>query len=155
VTIRLSSDQIPGGLSDDIPPDLFDPKLVEQGRKVEREHTSSDPMAKEIARDHLTEDPRYYSKLKRVESAKGPKPCPACGEENEPDENGQYFCTCGENYMGQKVQADSLDTAPFQIDLSEQDDPFTPETRNDTQHANENMISTNMKLTAASRRFHY
>jgi hypothetical protein len=83
------------------------------------------------------------------------KPCPACGEQNEPDENGQYFCTCGENYMGSKVQADSLDTAPFTVDLSEGDDPWTPETKVDTQHANENMISTNMKLTANSTRIAY
>lgn len=40
------------------------------GVKVEREHTDSDKIAGEIARDHLWEDPKYYSKLKEMEAKK-------------------------------------------------------------------------------------
>lgn len=38
-----------------------------QGIQVEQEHTSDKDVAEKIARDHLTEDPKYYSKLKTIE----------------------------------------------------------------------------------------
>jgi hypothetical protein len=43
-------------------------KKLEQGIKVEMEHTNSKQKAKEIAMDHLFEDPKYYDKLKKIES---------------------------------------------------------------------------------------
>jgi N-glycosylase/DNA lyase len=36
------------------------------GVKVEQEHTSNKSVAREIALDHLGEDPNYYSKLSRA-----------------------------------------------------------------------------------------
>ena len=44
------------------------PKQLKMGIKVEREHLRSKKARKEIALDHLAEDPKYYSKLKKVES---------------------------------------------------------------------------------------
>lgn len=38
---------------------------LEQGRKVEREHTKNPKVADEIARDHLGEKPNYYKLLKK------------------------------------------------------------------------------------------
>jgi len=38
-----------------------------KGYKVEREHTSDTNVAKEIALDHLFEDPKYYTKLASIE----------------------------------------------------------------------------------------
>jgi hypothetical protein len=38
-----------------------------KGYKVEREHTTDTDIAKEIAMDHLFEDPKYYTKLKKIE----------------------------------------------------------------------------------------
>lgn len=38
-----------------------------QGVKVEMEHTNDKQKAKEIAMDHLFEDPKYYDKLKKIE----------------------------------------------------------------------------------------
>ena len=38
-----------------------------KGYKVEREHTSDTTVAKEIALDHLFEDPKYYTKLASIE----------------------------------------------------------------------------------------
>jgi hypothetical protein len=61
------SEKIPGGLSDGKNPEDFDPKSLAEGTKVEMEHTSDPEIAKEIAMDHLTEDPRYYEKLKTIE----------------------------------------------------------------------------------------
>jgi len=41
---------------------------IEVGMKHELEHTSNEDAAREIARDHLKEDPKYYEKLKQVEN---------------------------------------------------------------------------------------
>lgn len=66
-------DQIPGGLADTKTPADFKKPALQQGVKVESEHTSSKSLAKEIAMDHLTEDPGYYPKLKRMEKEGGVK----------------------------------------------------------------------------------
>jgi hypothetical protein len=42
-------------------------KQLEMGMKVETEHTDDINKAKEIALDHLWENPKYYSKLKKAE----------------------------------------------------------------------------------------
>jgi len=63
------ADLIPGGLADSGPPWNVDLEQVARGIRVEREHTDNPELAREIAWDHLTEDPRYYSKLEKVEKA--------------------------------------------------------------------------------------
>jgi len=40
-----------------------------KGIKVEMEHTEDVEIAKEIAMDHLAEDPNYYTKLKKIEES--------------------------------------------------------------------------------------
>jgi len=42
-------------------------KQLEKGIKVEREHSKSDKVAREIALDHLWELKDYYNKLKDME----------------------------------------------------------------------------------------
>jgi len=42
----------------------FDPKEVELGLAAEMEHTDDINIAAVIVKDHLTEDPKYYTKLK-------------------------------------------------------------------------------------------
>ena len=66
----ILSDIISGGLSHgkDTP---VDPKELAMGIKTEAEHTSDTEIAEKIARDHLTEDPKYYSKLQVMESKNG------------------------------------------------------------------------------------
>lgn len=61
------SDLIPGGLADKKTNKDFPKKQIDMGRKVEMEHTKDPKVAEEIARDHLTEDKAYYSKLKTIE----------------------------------------------------------------------------------------
>jgi hypothetical protein len=39
---------------------------LHKGIKVEKEHTSSEQMAKTIAMDHLVEDPKYYTKIAKA-----------------------------------------------------------------------------------------
>lgn len=41
---------------------------LKKGIEIEKEHTNDENKAKEIAMDHLVEDPHYYSKLKKIES---------------------------------------------------------------------------------------
>lgn len=60
-------DLIPGGLADKSKPSDFDPKQLAMGIRVELEHTKNLKIAREIAMDHLKEDPRYYTKLKKIE----------------------------------------------------------------------------------------
>lgn len=49
------------------PPDSeFDPDDLALGASVEAEHTRSRRTAKQIAKHHLMEDPRYYQKLSKV-----------------------------------------------------------------------------------------
>lgn len=44
-----------------------DPKQVSMGIKVEAEHTDDIDIQRHIAADHLYEDPKYYSKLAKIE----------------------------------------------------------------------------------------
>lgn len=67
------SELIPGGLSSGKPDSHFDPDALAKGIKVELEHTSDKRIAKEIAKDHLSEDPKYYDKLAKMEESKGKK----------------------------------------------------------------------------------
>lgn len=70
-------DYIEGGFADDFSNEQiikllnsagFDGKAeLEKGRSVEREHTSDDKIAYEIARDHLLEFPDYYIYLEKME----------------------------------------------------------------------------------------
>lgn len=63
-----AKDRLPGGLADDASPEDFDPDELALGVKTESEHTTDENLAREIAMDHLTEDPKYYTKLKKFES---------------------------------------------------------------------------------------
>lgn len=57
------------GEHDFVPDSKFDSKQLNLGIKVEKEHTKSTLIAKLIAKDHLSEDPKYYTKLKKMESS--------------------------------------------------------------------------------------
>jgi hypothetical protein len=62
-------DRLPGGMADGKKPEDFDQKELEMGAKVEREHVHNDDLAREVAMDHLTEIPDYYTRLKKMEDA--------------------------------------------------------------------------------------
>ena len=61
-----TAEKIVGGKGDCKDDDDFNKKQLRMGKKVEREHTKSKRAAGEIARDHLAENKKYYSKLKRA-----------------------------------------------------------------------------------------
>lgn len=59
----IRDDLLPGGKGDDRSPSEFDPGELAMGIKHEMEHTDDPRKALEIAIDHLSENPRYYSDL--------------------------------------------------------------------------------------------
>lgn len=62
-------EKLKGGKGDGRPDSDFDSHWLSVGIKVEREHTDDPEKAKEIAKDHLTEDKLYYKKLRRIEKS--------------------------------------------------------------------------------------
>lgn len=60
----LNEDIIPGGKGDSLSIKDVDANELEMGIKHEMEHTKDANVAKEIAMDHLSEDPHYYTHLK-------------------------------------------------------------------------------------------
>jgi hypothetical protein len=46
---------------------------LKKGIKIELEHTTDEKIAREIAMDHLYEDPKYYTKLSKIEEMKNTK----------------------------------------------------------------------------------
>jgi hypothetical protein len=71
---KLNTDQLSGGVADGKKPSDFDPGALKEGMKVEAEHTKNKKLRREIAMDHLTEDKKYYKKLKRMEAQKSLTP---------------------------------------------------------------------------------
>ena len=76
--IMDSVDSLEGGMSDDksladianlhgAPLELIE-LMMKWGIDVEMEHTKCPKLAKEIAMDHLVEDPIYYKKLKDMDA---------------------------------------------------------------------------------------
>jgi len=59
-------DELSGGLGDTTDSNTLNRKELEIGINTEMEHTNDPVKAKEIATDHLTEDPQYYSKLNKA-----------------------------------------------------------------------------------------
>ena len=60
-------EKLHGGAGDSKPDSDFNSQQLEIGIKHEMEHTKNRKIAKEIAKDHLSEDPNYYKKLKKIE----------------------------------------------------------------------------------------
>lgn len=61
------AEKLRGGHADGKSDEDFDAADLDAGTEHEREHTDDEDTAREIARDHLDEDPDYYRKLKDLE----------------------------------------------------------------------------------------
>jgi hypothetical protein len=55
------------GKHKEVPVTEFDPKEIKMGIEVEKEHTDSEAIAQQIAKDHLIEIPDYYTRLAKME----------------------------------------------------------------------------------------
>lgn len=64
---KVIKDKISGGKADKRSPSDFDQEQLALGIGIEREHTKNKELAQEIAMDHLSEDPKYYTHLIAME----------------------------------------------------------------------------------------
>jgi len=63
----VKEDKVKGGKADKKKPEDFNQKELKMGIEIEMEHTDDPELAKEIAMDHLTEIPDYYTRLVKME----------------------------------------------------------------------------------------
>ena len=64
---KKAKELIPYGRAKGMKPSDFDPNQIEKGKEIELEHTNNPNLAREIAMDHLTEIPNYYTHLEEME----------------------------------------------------------------------------------------
>jgi Mn-dependent DtxR family transcriptional regulator len=86
------ADKFKGGRADKAKESDFDPKELQEGIAHEMEHTDDPKVAKEIAMDHLAEDPEYYEHLEEME------------EEEEEEEEQEKSMTSGLDELGEYLQ---------------------------------------------------
>lgn len=105
-------DKIPGGLADRKKPSEFDKKELKDGVKDEAsEHSKGNKdVAKEIAMDHLSKDPHYYSKMKKLEAK----------EKNANGDMIQYFTDHPEK-LKEKQERDAKKKRKFITDPNKKD----------------------------------
>lgn len=85
--ITYDEDNLSGGIGDEIDFESLDQEQLDKGAKVEMEHTDDINLAREIAKDHLTEDKDYYKKLEVMETKASEKErCEHCGDEFDKEE---------------------------------------------------------------------
>jgi hypothetical protein len=109
-------------------------KQLEKGIKVETEHTTDKAVAKEIAMDHLFEDPKYYDKLSKIEEG-------TCGY-NTDAKTGKEFKTPG----GLKMKKDPYGLSAFALEL-------VKEFNNDVNEVGELSAAPYIDVNSASPRF--
>ena len=109
-------------------------KQLEKGIKVEAEHTTNKSAAKEIAMDHLFEDPKYYDKLSKIEEG-------TCGY-NADVKTGKEFKTPG----GIKMKKDPYGLSAFALEL-------VKEFNNDVNEVGELSAAPYIDINSASPRF--
>lgn len=121
-----TADVLPGGLSDEKPDSDFDLKSVLKGMEVEIEHTNDLDVAKEISKDHLSEDPEYYEKLEAMEQSEvgagytlddaqrdyDNQLPPEDDEDEEPKEKDFYTI-----YLKENIPADLIESIDEKFDL--------------------------------------
>ena len=61
-----AADKLHGGTADNMPKSKFNKKELSMGIDDEKEHTDDEDVASEIARDHLANDPNYYTHAKEA-----------------------------------------------------------------------------------------
>jgi hypothetical protein len=61
-----AADKLHGGTADNVPKSKFNKKELSMGVDDEKEHTDDEDVASEIARDHLANDPNYYTHAKEA-----------------------------------------------------------------------------------------
>jgi len=99
-------DKLKGGIADNIPDTKFNKIELKKGQEHEKEHTTDKSIAKEIAKDHITEDPQYYEKIDQIEGSSESKKKDALDRANK----------VGYNQQGQQ-HAGTVEHKPIKIKL--------------------------------------
>ena len=79
--------KLSGGVGDNTPTEKVDPNQLSIGIQIEMEHTNDVAIAQQIAMDHLTEDPEYYTKLVKAGLAKEFQPSTGSTGLGDPDQS--------------------------------------------------------------------
>jgi len=87
---KYAADLLPGGEADNMADTQFPKQELAEGAAHEHEHTRNDQVAKEIAKDHLQEDPRYYEKVKVIEKDAQPEIVRRLLEAKDHSDNKRY-----------------------------------------------------------------
>ena len=83
-------------------------KQLSKGMKVEMEHTKDRKQAKEIAMDHLVEDPKYYDKLKKIETKEVTGTGASSGSYSSPVFGDSAFTAKSNAEVPKKVEANEV-----------------------------------------------
>lgn len=102
------ANKLTGGVGDATAPHNVDPAELSMGQTVEMEHTTDPDIATEIALDHLSEDPHYYTKLRKAGLARELDQVSTSSGFGDPDHpindkkrlGTQMTCTAGNNIIG-------------------------------------------------------
>lgn len=70
----FTENDLPGGAGDNLSAQDVDQAELQKGIKHEMEHTKDEALAKEIALDHLAENPHYYSDMEKYMPEPGKEP---------------------------------------------------------------------------------
>ena len=70
----FTENDLPGGMGDNLSAQDVDQAELQKGIEHEKEHTGDEALAKEIALDHLAENPHYYSDMEKYMPEPGNEP---------------------------------------------------------------------------------
>lgn len=102
------SNKLTGGVGDATASHNVDPAELSMGQTVEMEHTTDPDIATEIALDHLSEDPHYYTKLRKAGLSKELDQVSTSSGFGDPEHpindkkrlGSEVTCTAGNNIIG-------------------------------------------------------
>ena len=156
-----------GGVGDATAASDVDPAELSLGQTVEMEHTTDPNIATEIALDHLSEDPQYYTKLRKAGLAKELDVVNASSGFGDPDHpindkkrlGSNVTCTAGNNIVGTigktpdgsiegRKNVDPIVNKTIEIDI---EDPTLNEAKTKKKKKKKGAKPTNSKLWSRAK----
>jgi hypothetical protein len=124
---------ISGGKGEGKSPLEFAPDQIKKGMKVEMEHTDDPMLSLEIALDHLTEDPEYYTEKETPETSAQFGAAKDAGEDDGEDkETTDMLLGFKPHNVGDEIESDEV---PEEVPQT----PETPEVAKDVQDSEESV----------------
>lgn len=101
VAVAVRKELLRGGAGDGKPDSAFNRKALRKGVLSELEHTSNTQMAKEIAKDHLTEDSMAYAKEAKYKPPYKIRPWSTSGQECLDEFEERFMNSTAKKYGGE------------------------------------------------------